>query len=45
MIAEYDKKFGLDEPLWKQYLTYLGDMLRLGLQLFDRQLSPNASST
>ena len=29
MIAEYDKKFGLNEPLWKQYLTYAGDVLRL----------------
>lgn len=29
MIAEYDRKFGLDQPLWKQYLTYLGDMSRL----------------
>src|SRR5215218_5145041 len=28
MIAEYDKKFGLDRPLWQQYLTYLGDMSR-----------------
>jgi peptide/nickel transport system permease protein len=26
MVAAYDKKFGLDRPLWKQYLTYLGDM-------------------
>ena len=22
------KKFGLDQPLWKQYLTYLKDMAR-----------------
>jgi peptide/nickel transport system permease protein len=29
MVAEYDKKFGLDQPLWKQYLTYVGDMARL----------------
>ncbi len=28
MIAEYDRKFGLDQPLWKQYLTYLGDLSR-----------------
>lgn len=28
MIAHYDEKFGLDRPLWKQYLTYVGDMLR-----------------
>jgi peptide/nickel transport system permease protein len=29
MVREYDKKFGLDKPLWQQYLTYLGDALRL----------------
>jgi peptide/nickel transport system permease protein len=23
-----DKKFGLDQPVWKQYLTYMGDMAR-----------------
>lgn len=28
MVAEYDKKFGLNEPLWRQYLTYVGDMTR-----------------
>src|SRR2546421_10584636 len=28
MIAEYDKRFGLDRPLWGQYLTYLGDTAR-----------------
>lgn len=28
MVAEYDKKFGLDKPLWEQYLTYLGDVFR-----------------
>jgi peptide/nickel transport system permease protein len=28
MVAEYNKKFGLDKPLWEQYLTYLGDVLR-----------------
>jgi peptide/nickel transport system permease protein len=28
MVAAYDKKFGLDKPLWKQYLTYLDDMTR-----------------
>ncbi|MEZ4504282.1 MAG: ABC transporter permease [Thermomicrobiales bacterium] len=26
VIASYDKRFGLDQPLWKQYLRYLGDM-------------------
>jgi peptide/nickel transport system permease protein len=28
MIAEYDRKFGLDQPLWNQYVNYVGDMLR-----------------
>ena len=31
MVEAYSKKFGLDQPLWRQYLTYLGDMLRLDL--------------
>jgi peptide/nickel transport system permease protein len=26
MIAEFDKEFGLDKPLWQQYLTYLWDI-------------------
>jgi peptide/nickel transport system permease protein len=29
MAKEYDRKFGLDQPLWNQYLTYLADMSRL----------------
>jgi peptide/nickel transport system permease protein len=29
MATEYEQKFGLDQPLWKQYLTYFGDLLRL----------------
>jgi peptide/nickel transport system permease protein len=29
MVKEYNRRFGLDEPLWRQYLTYLGDMSRL----------------
>jgi peptide/nickel transport system permease protein len=28
MVREYEAKFGLDKPLWQQYLTYLGDVLR-----------------
>lgn len=28
MIAIYNAKFGLDTPLWRQYLNYLGDMSR-----------------
>ncbi len=26
LVASYSAKFGLDEPLWKQYLRYLGDV-------------------
>ncbi|MEX1019683.1 MAG: ABC transporter permease [Litorilinea sp.] len=29
LVETYNKKFGLDQPLWRQYLTYLGDMARL----------------
>jgi peptide/nickel transport system permease protein len=29
MVDEYNAKFGLDRPLWRQYLTYLGDVSRL----------------
>ncbi len=28
MVKEYEAKFGLDRPLWAQYLTYLADMSR-----------------
>jgi peptide/nickel transport system permease protein len=28
MVAQYDIKFGFDKPLWQQYLTYMGDVLR-----------------
>lgn len=28
MIKEFETKFGLDKPLWRQYLTYLSDMSR-----------------
>ena len=28
MIKEYEEKFGLTKPLWRQYLTYLADMAR-----------------
>ena len=24
MVREYNEKFGLDQPLWRQYLTYVG---------------------
>ncbi len=26
MVKEYQKRFGLDQPLWRQYVTYLGDV-------------------
>jgi len=29
MVKEYEAKFGLDKPVWQQYLTYLSDMSRL----------------
>jgi peptide/nickel transport system permease protein len=29
MVAEFDKEFGLDKPLWQQYLTYMWDIFHL----------------
>jgi peptide/nickel transport system permease protein len=29
MVREYNRKFGLDKPLWQQYLTYVGQTVRL----------------
>src|SRR5262245_62667105 len=29
MTREYEQRFGLDKPLWSQYLAYLHDMSRL----------------
>ena len=29
MAKIYEVKFGLDKPLWQQYLSYLGDVVRL----------------
>src|SRR5262245_60200181 len=29
MLAAYEKEFGLDRPLWEQYLTFLGGAARL----------------
>ena len=29
MVAEYEARFGLDQPLWVQYVRYLGDVSRL----------------
>lgn len=31
MVKIYNQKFGFDQPLWRQYLTYWGDLLRLDL--------------
>lgn len=31
LIAAYEKKFGLDQPMWKQYIRYWGDVIRLDL--------------
>jgi len=28
MVKDFEAKFGLDKPLWQQYLTYLSDMSR-----------------
>src|SRR5213083_19781 len=28
MTREYERRFGLDRPLWRQYLTYLRDVAR-----------------
>jgi peptide/nickel transport system permease protein len=29
MVAEFDKEFGLDKPLWQQYVSYLWDIAHL----------------
>jgi peptide/nickel transport system permease protein len=29
MAKEYNQRFGLDKPLWRQYITFLGDTARL----------------
>jgi peptide/nickel transport system permease protein len=31
MVEEYQHQFGLDRPLWRQYLTYLGQVARFDL--------------
>lgn len=31
MVAAYEARFGLDQPLWRQYINYMGDMARLDL--------------
>ena len=29
MVKVYEQRFGLDRPLWRQYLSYIGDVARL----------------
>src|SRR5499433_973985 len=29
MVKEYERRFGLDRPLWRQYLAYLRDAARM----------------
>jgi peptide/nickel transport system permease protein len=29
VVQSYEAHFGLDQPLWKQYLRYMGDIIRL----------------
>ena len=29
VVASYEARFGLDQPLWRQYLRYMGDVVRL----------------
>jgi peptide/nickel transport system permease protein len=31
MVRSYEERFGLDRPLWRQYLSYLADVSRLDL--------------
>ncbi len=31
IVASYNKKFGLDKPLWEQYVDYIGSIARLDL--------------
>jgi peptide/nickel transport system permease protein len=37
MVKSYEARFGLDRPLWQQYLGYLGDLARfdLGYSIFN----------
>jgi peptide/nickel transport system permease protein len=36
IVASYSQKFGLDKPLWEQYVDYIGSLMRfdLGVSLF-----------
>jgi peptide/nickel transport system permease protein len=31
LLEAYERKFGLDQPIWKQYLTYMNDLIHLDL--------------
>lgn len=31
IVATYEEKFGLTQPLWKQYLAYMSDLIRFDL--------------
>ncbi len=31
MVQSYEAKFGLNKPVWEQYLTYMGEMARFNL--------------
>jgi peptide/nickel transport system permease protein len=31
MVESYERKFGLDQPIWVQYARYMGDLLRFDL--------------
>ncbi len=33
MIKEYDQRFGLDKPLWLQYLTYMSSVVRFDFNI------------
>lgn len=31
IVATYEEKFGLSQPMWKQYLAYMGDLIQFDL--------------
>lgn len=31
MVKSYEARFGLDQPVWKQYINYMADVMRLDL--------------
>jgi len=39
MVKVYQQKFGLDKPLWRQYLNYVNDVRTRRLELLHFQLS------